>query len=194
MAGLLDDTRSAGDRIAGHVVLGPIDAVKHLARTHEVQCGIVAIGDNWQRGAVVRRIAEAHPAFRFVSAIHPAACVARTAQIGRGTVIMAGATLNPGVVVGDFCILNTNASLDHDSRVADYASLAPNTATGGNVSIGAHSAVLIGANVSNGVCIGEHCVIGAGATVLEDLPDLQLAVGTPARAVRSRRPGEPYLK
>jgi serine acetyltransferase len=41
--------------------------------------------------------------------------------------------------------------------------------------------------------IGVHCVIGAGALVLADLPDSVLAYGLPARVVRARKEGEPYL-
>jgi acetyltransferase-like isoleucine patch superfamily enzyme len=36
-------------------------------------------------------------------------------------------------------------------------------------------------------------VIGAGATVLQEVPDRAVVAGTPARLVRSRAPGEPYL-
>lgn len=37
--------------------------------------------------------------------------------------------------------------------------------------------------------VGKHCVIGAGAVVTKPLPDYVIAVGVPARIVRSRHPG-----
>jgi len=61
------------------------------------------------------------------------------------------------------------------------------------VIIGAFAAVCQGANVIHGVEIGEHTVIGAGATVLDNMPPRVVAYGTPARVVRARDPGEPYL-
>ncbi len=44
-----------------------------------------------------------------------------------------------------------------------------------------------GAIVCPGVTIGEGCVIGAGAVVTKDVPAYSLAVGNPARVVRSLR-------
>jgi acetyltransferase-like isoleucine patch superfamily enzyme len=47
--------------------------------------------------------------------------------------------------------------------------------------------------VLHGVQIGEHTVIGAGATVTRSIEGFAVAYGTPARVVRSRQLGEPYL-
>jgi acetyltransferase-like isoleucine patch superfamily enzyme len=35
--------------------------------------------------------------------------------------------------------------------------------------------------------VGRHCVIGAGAVVTHPIPDFSIAVGIPARVIRSRR-------
>lgn len=43
-----------------------------------------------------------------------------------------------------------------------------------------------GAKVMDGVTIGDHVVVGAGAVVTEDLPAGVVALGVPARVVRSR--------
>ncbi len=51
---------------------------------------------------------------------------------------------------------------------------------GENVWLGA------GAKVMDGVSIGDHAVVGAGAVVTEDLPAGAVAVGVPARVVRTR--------
>jgi acetyltransferase-like isoleucine patch superfamily enzyme len=114
--------------------------------------------------------------------------------VGRGSVAMGGAVINPNARVGAFCVVNTNASLDHGSEMGDFSGLLPNAATGGNVSIGAFAAVCQGANIIHGVKIGDHTVVGAGATVLENVPPRVVAYGTPARVIRAREPGEPYLR
>jgi len=51
---------------------------------------------------------------------------------------------------------------------------------GENVWLGA------GAKVMDGVTIGDHVVVGAGAVVTDDLPAGAVAVGVPARVVRTR--------
>jgi len=61
------------------------------------------------------------------------------------------------------------------------------------VHIGAFTAVGLGASVIHEVTIGPHTVIGAGAVVLVEVPDHVVAFGVPARVVRARAEGEPYL-
>ena len=43
-----------------------------------------------------------------------------------------------------------------------------------------------GVTVVDGVTIGKGCVIGAGSVVTKDIPPYSVAVGTPAKVVRSR--------
>ena len=42
-----------------------------------------------------------------------------------------------------------------------------------------------GVIVCPGVTIGDDCVIGAGAVVTRDIPARSLAVGSPARVIRT---------
>ncbi len=50
-----------------------------------------------------------------------------------------------------------------------------------------------GVKVLDGVTIGEGSVIGAGAVVTKDIPPYSVAVGVPAKVVRSRQLGERKL-
>lgn len=47
--------------------------------------------------------------------------------------------------------------------------------------------VWIGANavIAAGVTIGKHCVIGAGSVVTKDVPDYSVAVGNPAKVIKT---------
>jgi len=193
IAGLLDGTKEAGTPFLGYPVLGKEEELERLARKHHIIGGIVAIGDNWIRKQVAARIHALFPACRFVRAVHPAASVGKGVEIGAGSAVMAGAVLGPDTRVGEHCIVNTGATLDHDGILEDFSSLAPGVAAGGNVNIGELTAVAIGAVIVHRIRIGKNCVIGAGSTVLDDIPALSVAYGTPARVVRTRSPGDPYL-
>jgi sugar O-acyltransferase (sialic acid O-acetyltransferase NeuD family) len=193
IAGLLDRYRKVGEQTLGYRVLGQEENLPQLTKIHSLTGAIVAIGDNFIRSKVTARVREVCPDLPFVTAIHPKATIAKDVSVGEGTVIMAGVTINPCCLIGRFCILNTNSSLDHDSVMEDFSSLAPRVTAGGNCRIGGYSAVSIGTVLIHGIHIGEHTVIGAGSTVLKNLDSFKLAYGTPAKAIRDRKPGDKYL-
>jgi sugar O-acyltransferase (sialic acid O-acetyltransferase NeuD family) len=167
--------------------------VAQALRRHEAARWCVGIGDNQTRQQVVERLLAMQPNLTFINLTHPRAVIADDAQVAEGTVIMAGAVVNPGSRIGRHCIVNTGACIDHDNVLEDFSSVAPGVVTGGNVRIGRASAVCIGACVRHGVAIGSNTVVGAGAVVLRDLPPSCVAYGVPCQVVRQRSAGEPYL-
>ncbi|MEO8099663.1 MAG: acetyltransferase [Acidobacteriota bacterium] len=193
VVGLLDKFKPAGFLCEGKPVIGPIADLPRLLQQNEGLGVIVAVGDNWIRSRIVEEILGLCPDIEFCQAIHPSAQIASSAVIGRGTVIMPGAVVNAGSSVGEFCILNTRSSLDHDSTMDAFSSLSPAATTGGNVHIGPYSNIGMGATLIQGVSVGQHTVIGAGAVVFRCMPDNIVAYGMPAKVVRSRQPGDRYL-
>jgi sugar O-acyltransferase (sialic acid O-acetyltransferase NeuD family) len=176
----LDDTPTQ-NRILG------ITVIKGLELPQPDSAVIVAVGDNATR----QRLAHRYSTFDI--AIHPAAVVSRDAEIGPGTVVMAGAVINTGARVGSHCIINTGSIIDHDCLISDFAHIAPGAKLGGNVRVGVGSMVGLGANVIHGRCVGDHTIVGAGSTVVRDVPPRVVAIGSPARAVRTRAPDDRYL-
>lgn len=158
-----------------------------------VKLGVVAIGDNWIRSKVVEKVKNLVEDFDYVSLIHPSVSVGLGVEIGKGTVVMAGSTINPFAKIGEHIIINTHSSLDHETEMDDFSSLAPGCVLGGNVSIGAYTAVSIGAKIIHGIKIGEHTVIGAGSIVVEDHESFSVYYGTPSKKIRERTKGEEYL-
>jgi len=59
--------------------------------------------------------------------IHPRAYVSPRATLGQGTVVLPMAVVNTGVRVGEGCIINIGALIDHDSVIENYVHLAPGT-------------------------------------------------------------------
>lgn len=47
--------------------------------------------------------------------------------------------------------------------------------------------IWVGANATVMANIGQGCVVGAGSVVSKDIPDYSIAVGNPARVIRSRK-------
>ena len=116
--------------------------------------------------------------------IHPSASIGENVKIGQGTVIAAGAVVNPCAVIGKGCIINTCASVDHDCMVADYVHVSVGAHVAGSVSIGQHTWIGAGATVSNNVSICAGTMIGAGAVVVKDICEKGTYVGVPARMIK----------
>lgn len=141
---------------------------------------VIAIGNNTVR----HKIATTLNQFKFITLIHPNTYISKRSTINIGTVIMAGVSINSCVQIGKHCIINTNASIDHDCIINDYVHISPNVALAGNVTIGALTHIGIGASVIQGVTIGSNVQIGAGAVIIRDVPDNAVVVGNPGKIIK----------
>jgi sugar O-acyltransferase (sialic acid O-acetyltransferase NeuD family) len=193
VVGIIDVKEKIGQQVMGYEILGTEEILPNLVREYKNLEGIIAIGDNSVRNAVLKKIHSIVPDFNFAAVVDSSAVIAENVLIGQGTAIMPGVVVNNAASIGNFCILNTKSSLDHDSIMEDFSSLAPGVTVGGNVKIGHHSAISLGANIIHGIEIGEHTVVGAGSTVVRSIPANVVAFGVPAKIVRNRIEGERYL-
>jgi len=150
---------------------------------------IVAIGDNHVRRAVTEKLIANGE--RLASAIHPFTSIAKSASIGEGAMISAGAIVLPRVVVGRGVLLNTKASVDHDTVVGDFAHVSAGATVGAECTIGEETLIGLGASVLSRCNVGKRTVIGGGAVVVRDIPDDVIAYGVPARVTSDRRSATP---
>jgi len=144
---------------------------------------VLGVGNNRARKAIAERCRSA--GMEILTVIHPTAVVASSAQIGSGTAIMAGVVVNPEAKIGAGVILNSGAIVEHDVVLGDYSHVSTNVAMGGNSKLGDYSMLGVGAAVKPGARVGTGSIIGAGSVVAQDIPDEVVAVGVPARVIRS---------
>ncbi len=142
---------------------------------------IIAVGDNRNRARCFNHALE--EGLVPPGLVHPTAVVARSASIGRGTVVMPGVIVNAGAVIGENCIINSGAIIEHDCRIAAHVHISPRAVLGGGVSVGSLAHVGIGAIVLPSATVGEESVVGAGAVVLREAPARCTVVGVPAKAL-----------
>lgn len=193
IVGLLDAHRNIGEETLSYKVIGKVEHLPELLLKNPNSKIFIAIGDNWIRQKVVNKIIDIAPNIDFATTIHPSAQIGKNVQIGKGVAIMAGAIINSDSNIGDFAIINTNASIDHDCIMLKYSSVAPGVTTGGNVTIGEFSAISIGATIKHGISIGNHSVVGAGSVLVKNCGDNQIVYGIPAKEIKTREAGERYL-
>jgi acetyltransferase EpsM len=141
---------------------------------------IISIGDNINRKKIASRVCT-----DYGMAIHPRAIVSKRSSIGEGTVIMGGVTINVDAHIGRHCIVNTNASIDHDCILEDFAHVSPNVTLCGNVYVGEGTLIGAGTVVIPWKKIGKWCTIGAGSVVIKDIPDYATVAGNPAQIIKT---------
>lgn len=132
---------------------------------------VTAIEDNQQRKALVHAFENESLPMRFETLIHPSTRVSTRAEIGDGTVLMAGSHVNPDARIGRHCIVRSKVVIDPDSMIADFVHIGANVIIQGDVQIGEGTHIHTGAKITKGIYIGRWCIIEAGAVVMDNVPD-----------------------
>lgn len=176
IAGIFDDDLSKmGMNILGIPVLGTISDADAVSGYF-----VIGIGDNLIRKKIYSNLKNKE----YIKIIHPCGFIDSTVRIGSGTVIFAGAIVQPNSHIGSHVILNTGCTIDHDCEIEDYCHIAPGVNIAGGVKIGEGAFIGIGSCVIPNVKIGKWSQIGAGSVVVDDIPPNVLAYGNPARVIR----------
>ena len=136
------------DYYRGPSILGTLDAV---ACTHPPDRYKIAfaIGYNNLPARMSAWTRARNYGYAAVTLVHPRAYVARSATVGDGVLIMAGAIVDARAKIGDASVLWPGVNVSHDTE------------------IGANSFLSPGVIVCGHVAIGDSTFVGAGAVVTD---------------------------
>ncbi|MEM9037214.1 MAG: acetyltransferase [Actinomycetota bacterium] len=126
---------------------------------------------------------------RFPPLIDPTAIVAASSTAGTGTTVNAGAVIGAYTRLADWVCINRSASVGHDGDLHDYATIGPGCTLGGHVTIETGAFLGVGAVCAPEVTVGANATVGAGAVVMRDVPPFAVAIGNPARTLRTDENG-----
>lgn len=93
-------------------------------------------------------------------------------------------TIEEDTMVGAYTYLLSGGEYDYtdtETKFADQSGMK----TKGELVIGRNCWIGARVTILDAACVGEHCVIGAGAVVTAPIPRDSLAVGMPARVIKS---------
>lgn len=177
-----DDIHLRGKVISGSPVLGDWSWFEGIDRS-EVAI-VCAVGLPGARKLLAERAVSS--GLSFINAVSPLAYVSPGAQVGQGVMIFPHTFVSTETFIGDHTILNVGATVSHDTKLGRYSTVNPGVHLAGNVSIGEGCYLGIGSSVIHGITIGAWTTLGAGGVAVRDLPGDVIAVGVPARVVRTR--------
>lgn len=124
--------------------------------------------------------------------IEPGAVIRDMVTIGKDAVIMMGAVINIGAVIGEKTMIDMNAVVGARGTIGKSVHVGAGAVIAGvleppsKTPVIIEDGVLIGANavVLEGVKVGKGAVVAAGSVVTEDVPEMAVVAGSPARIIK----------
>lgn len=170
IAGLVGSPQEMHDQHLGYSVIATDADLPQLAK--EYQYAFIVVGQGSSPDTRIRLYRQAKDlGFIMPSVIAPSAYVSQHAHVGAGSMVMHSAVINAGAKVGENCIINTRALLEHDTLVADHCHISTGVILNGSVGVGAGSFLGSRCVIKDGVRLGKNCVVGMGLCVRHDQAD-----------------------
>ncbi len=170
----LDDEAKEAEVILGFPVLS-----KYSVTNEKV---IVALGDNEQRTKLSQKYYN-----NLTNVISKKAYVGRGVTFGKGIFVGHNAFIGVLSNISDFCIVNTNALVEHECCLKRSVFIAPNATVLGKVIVGCNSFIGASASIRDNLEICDNCIIGIGTSVVKNIEISGTYVGCPAHAMRKTK-------
>lgn len=183
---LFDNSEDVNSVISGVPLIGNVDDLDDWlaeAINDTPFYAVVAIGGSRGQDRLNIQNILQEKGLLFDALIHPKAYVSNSAVIGKGSQILAMSTIASGVYLGKACIINHNASVDHECNISNGVHIAPGATLCGCVEVEENVMVGAGAVILPRVRIGENTIVGAGSVVTKDIPSNKIVAGNPAREI-----------
>ncbi|GIA47151.1 NeuD/PglB/VioB family sugar acetyltransferase [Vibrio cholerae] len=147
--GILDCNDKIGTTLLGYPILDTDEAIsKYIAQGCHFLITVGQIQSSRVRELLYEQLLRLNA--ELATVISPRAHVSRTAQIGKGVIVMHDALINSGAQVLDNCIINTKSLIEHDALIAAHCHISTGAVVNG------------GAEVATGSFIGSNAVVAQG--------------------------------
>lgn len=192
VVGLLDArAEMQGQEVLGVRVLGGDSLLEQITEADHFLVSLAGVSG----GGLRHRLYESalQLGWKPVQVIHPQALISKSACLGVGVQVLAGAIVNAEAVLGANVILNTAAVVEHDCQIGDSVHIATGARLCGGVRVGNRAHIGAGAVIRQGSTIGEDAVVAAGAVVVKPVAAGTVVAGVPARPLPAKQTELSYV-
>lgn len=176
----IDDTITAGIRYGAQVV--SLERVIADGSVSQAEF-LIAAGEPAVRKKIRKRLEQSNG--KLSRLIDGSTVMADTVNISHGVIIAPLCSISSDAVLAGNSCVNTMSIIGHDVVVGENSVVSSMVNLGGRVTVGEDSYIGMGALIKEGVKIGSRTIIGMGSVVYNDIQDDVIALGNPARVVRS---------
>lgn len=165
IVGVIDTLDNVGKFVSGYPIVGDDSVLPQLLE--DTKHALITIGQVRSPESRMRLFSLLKSlGFSLPVVVSPRAYVAKTAQIGEGTVVMHDALINACSVVGDNCIVNSKALIEHDAIIGDHCHVSTGAIVNGGAEIKLGTFYGSNAVSKQGAVIDEYAFIKAGSVVV----------------------------
>ena len=174
--GIIGQVDEVGKKIMGYAVCGSdADLEKFVSNGNSAFVTVGHIKSADLRKKLFNQLLDLRVEIPVV--VSPQAYLSAHSDVRAGTILMHGSVVNSCAEIGNNCIINSMALVEHDVKVGDHTHIATRATLNGGVEVGTGCFIGSGSIVKEGVSIGDSVVIGAGSLVLKDVPAKSLVTG-----------------
>ncbi|WP_029846620.1 NeuD/PglB/VioB family sugar acetyltransferase [Vibrio parahaemolyticus] len=160
--GILDSNDKIGTTLLGYPILDTDEAIsKYIAKGCHFLITVGQIQSSSIRELLYIQLLSLNA--QLATVISPRAHVSRTAQIGKGVIVMHDALINAGAQVSDNCIINTKSLIEHDAFIAAHCHISTGAVVNGAAEVATGSFIGSNAVVVQGVKTESKAFIKAGS-------------------------------
>lgn len=164
IAGLVGSVKELNSRCLGYKVIATDDELPRLVR--EFEYAFVAIGQiRSSIGRAELYLKAVELGFKLPVIVSPKAYVSRHAEIGKGSIVLHGATVNASARIGNNCIINSGAIVEHDVVVENHCHISTGAVLNGGVRVCDNCFVGSNSVVKEGIELGKGSIVGMGLCV-----------------------------
>lgn len=164
IVGILDMAELEGSKILGYEVIGTDNDIPKYIKT--IKNYLITVGQikSPEKRVYLFNLLKSYN-LQLPVIVSPHAYIAKSAQIGEGSIIMHHALVNAESTIGRNCIINSKALIEHDAVIEDHCHISTAAIINGGVKVGKESFIGSNAVTKQYISIPENSFIKANSLV-----------------------------